>query len=138
MRTTKKIPNLVIAAIFCLVISSCEKPPGPGGRATIKGKLHAKNFDAYAMTVISEYDIAGENVYICYGSDATARNNIKTSYDGSFEFMYLNKGHYKIFAVSRDTSIHIKKSEKTIPVMVEIDINSINQTVDVGEIVINN
>lgn len=130
------IKTAILISLVC-AIHACTKPAGPGGKAVIKGKLYAKNFDSYNVAQISEYYIAGENVYICYGSSQAVGNDVKTSADGSFQFLYLNKGHYKIFANSRDTSIKVKNSKKTVPVMVEVDINSTNQVVDVGNIIIN-
>ncbi|HXB40654.1 MAG TPA: hypothetical protein VNZ49_08935 [Bacteroidia bacterium] len=135
--TTGKVLKAFAMSFVLLITNSCEKPAGPGGKATIKGKLYAKNFDSYGTSVISEYYIAGENVFICYGTNNGVGNNVRTSTDGSFEFLYLNKGHYKIFANSRDTSIHVKNSKKTIPVIMELDISSTTQTSDVGIIVIN-
>jgi len=136
MVTRKNIFKVVLlSTLFSL--GACTKPAGPGGKASIKGRVYARNFDSYGVSVISEYYIAGENVYICYGSNTTVGNDVKTSTDGSFEFLFLNKGHYKVFATSRDTSIHVKNSKKTIPVEFEVDINSVNQSVDLGNIVIN-
>ena len=129
--------KMILLAITCLIAGSCKKPAGPGGKATITGKVYAKNFDSYGFSVLSEYYIPGESVYICYGTDNTVRNNVKTSTDGSFKFLYLNKGHYKVFAVSRDTSVHSKGSKKTIPVEFEFDINGLNDTKDLGTITIN-
>ncbi|MGZ3862285.1 MAG: hypothetical protein ACXVPN_12225 [Bacteroidia bacterium] len=133
--------RLLFILLFFSLLSglfiSCEKPAGPGGKAVIKGKVYAKNFDSYGYTVISEYYIPAENVYICYGSDNTVRNDVNTSDDGSFEFLYLNKGHYKVFVESRDTSIHVKNSKKTITASVEIDISSVNQTVTLNDLIMN-
>src|SRR5437016_3972384 len=123
---------------FSLTISNgCKKPPGPGGKATVQGKVYARNFDSYGISVISEYYISGENVYICYGTSNAVGHTAKTSIDGSFQFLYLNQGHYKIFVNSRDTSIHIKNSKKTVPVIFDLDITSTNQIADAGDIVIN-
>ncbi len=137
MRSLKVLSHVLIIALLFSMFASCKKPAGPGGRAKIKGRLYAKNFDSYNIGIISEYYIAGENVYICYGTNTTVGNSVKTSSDGSFEFLYLNKGHYKVFAVSRDTSIHIKNSKKTIPVEFEVEIRSTNETVDLGDVKIN-
>jgi hypothetical protein len=134
MRIVKQIIAIVLVV---LVVISCKKPPGPGGKATIKGKLKYRNFDNYNVSMISEYYAGGENVYICYGNSDVVRNNIKTSYDGSFQFLYLNQGHYKVFVESADTSIHVKNSKKTLPVYFDVDINSTSQTVDLGEIIAN-
>jgi hypothetical protein len=137
MQAIKLLIKTVILISLIFAIHSCTKPAGPGGKAVIKGKLYAKNFDSYNVTQISQYYIAGENVYISYGSSEAVGNDVKSSVDGTFQFLYLNKGHYKIFANSRDTSIKVKNSKKTIPVVVEVDINSTNQIVDVGDIIIN-
>jgi len=77
-------------------------------------------------------------VFICYGNAELASNNIRTSYDGSFDFQYLRKGHYKVFALSRDTSDHINSGvNKVNPIITEIDITSNKQVVDLGNITVN-
>lgn len=130
--------TLVTAVVF-LLITACKKPAGPGGKSSIKGKIYVKDFNTSALgPPISEYYGAGETVYICYGNNTTVGNTVKTSTDGSFEFLYLRKGHYKIFALSRDTSIHVSGSNKTFPVEVSIDIKSTKETVTVPDITINN
>lgn len=129
--------TLYILPLIGLLFFACQKPAGPGGKAVIKGKVYAKNFDQYGYTVISEYYSPGENVYICYGTDNSVRNDVNTSDDGSFQFLYLNKGHYKIFVESQDTSVHIKNSKKKIVVKAEIDITSVNQTLTLSDFVIN-
>ena len=40
----KKITLFLIAAVV-LVIASCKKPAGEGGRATIKGKICVENYN---------------------------------------------------------------------------------------------
>src|ERR1700751_5553613 len=131
MRSFIKIPKLLVIAAL-LITCACKKTAGPGGKATVRGKVYAKNFDSYGISLISEYYIGGENVYITYGSNNYVNNDVKTSYDGSFEFLYLNEGHYKVFVNSRDTSIHVKNSKKTLPVICEFDITSTTQTKDLG------
>lgn len=137
MGAIKIFLRLIIITIIFLIVGSCKKPAGPGGKAAIKGKVYAKNFDSYGFSVISQYYSSGESVYICYGTDNAVRNNVKTSSDGSFEFLYLNLGHYKVFVASHDTSIHVKNSKKTIPVELELDISTTKQTADLGDIIIN-
>jgi hypothetical protein len=95
----KLVAGVVLIAIM---LTNCKKPPGPGGKATIKGKIYVKDFNTAAYGApIAEYYSAGESVYICYGTDPAAGNSVKTGTDGSFEFLYLRKGHYKVFATSR-------------------------------------
>src|SRR5437016_1027166 len=93
----KLILKVCLAAILILLVFSCQKQAGPGGKAMISGKVYVKNFDSYGMNVMSEYYGSGESVYIIYGSNTAVGNSVKTSIDGSFQFLYLNKGHYKIF-----------------------------------------
>lgn len=132
---------LFSTGLFCLIVlicTACKKPAGPGGKASIKGKVYVKDFNSAAFGApIAEFYGAGENVYICYGNDNAVGNNVNTSTDGSFEFLYLNKGHYKIFALSRDTAIHIAGSNKTLPVIIEVDITSNKQVINLDDIVIN-
>ena len=124
-----------MAIIFFI---ACKKPAGPGGHAAIKGKVYVKDFNSAAYgSPISEYYGAGEKVYICYGTSNIVGNNIVTSGDGSFEFLYLNKGHYTVYALSRDTSIHVSGSSKTLPVTYTVDITSSSQVVSLSDIVIN-
>ncbi|MBC7863012.1 MAG: hypothetical protein IAF38_08555, partial [Bacteroidia bacterium] len=116
MKPIKIFSIAMTVSILLGMTFSCEKPAGPGGKASVTGKLYAKDFDKYATVKLSEYYVAGENVFICYGDNKAVGNDVKTSADGSFEFLYLNKGHYRIFANSRDTSIHYNGSNKEIAV----------------------
>ncbi len=138
MCNSKKFSALFVFCLILLIIGACTKPAGPGGKATIKGKIYIRDFNSAAFgPPISEYYGAGENVYICYGNNNAVGNDVNSSTDGSFEFLYLNQGHYKIFALSRDTSIHVAGSNKTIPVSVEVDINSETQVINLNDIIIN-
>lgn len=138
MYRIKRLSSFGAFCLFLLVSGSCTKPAGPGGKATIKGKIFVRDFNSAAYgPPISEFYGPGENVYICYGKDIAVGNKVNSSTDGSFEFLYLTKGHYKIFALSRDTSIHIAGSNKVLPVEVEVDITSDKQVITLNDIVIN-
>ena len=137
MKTTNLFIKLMISLLCFALMSGCKKPAGPGGRASVQGKVYVRDFDKYAYSKISEYYASGETVYICYGTNDFVGNDIKTSPDGSFKFLYLNKGHYKVFANSRDTSIHVNGSNKTLPVTIEFDITNVTQTIDLGDLIIN-
>jgi hypothetical protein len=124
--------------LVLMLIASCKKPAGPGGKASIKGKVYCKDFNTAAYgPPIAEYYGAGETVYICYGDNNAVANTVRTSTDGSYEFLYLRKGHYKIFTLSRDTSLHVAGANKTISVEVPIDISGLKQTVSVPDMIIN-
>jgi hypothetical protein len=60
----------------------------------------------------ASYPIADQDVYIIYGAENTFYDDdIKTSYDGSFEFRYLRKGTYKIFVYEDCNSCPSGKKE---------------------------
>ncbi len=97
-----------LGSVFCLVIiialTSCKKPPGEGGFASITGKLYVKNYEETFTVLTSEYYAAGETVYIIYGDGQEVGNTVKTSYDGSFIFNFLRKGKYKVYAIGKDST----------------------------------
>ncbi len=89
---------------FSLFLFSCNSGPGPGGQAMITGKIYANsytvnnNFTTYAKTD-SGY-AANVSVYLVYGDDPTYGDNVKTGPDGTYQFKYLRKGKYKVYAYS--------------------------------------
>ena len=85
--------HVIITAVcaVAIVFSACEKPPGPGGKATIKGRIWASDFDNQQYRKISEGYSSGDRVYISYGNSTTISNDTRTGPDGTFEFRYLNK-----------------------------------------------
>jgi len=136
MRSIKiYLPAFILSTI--IIFASCDKPAGPGGRASVKGKVYAYDFDNTQRYQIGKGYSAGETVYICYGKANEVGNNIKTSTDGSFQFSYLNIGHYKVFVNSLDTSIKVKGNDMEISVIKEFDITTAKQSIDLGDIIIN-
>ncbi|HMN32227.1 MAG: hypothetical protein IT215_00800 [Chitinophagaceae bacterium] len=132
----KKI--LLLLPLIFLYNSSCKKGPGEGGRAFIKGKVYIKNYTSAPCPCYlkEEYYAQGENVYIQYGDEPGVGRSVKTSYDGSYQFMYLRKGKYKVFALSKDTA-SITKS-KTIEVLQEVEIKKSNENIELPDIIITN
>ena len=75
------------------LVSSCTKKEGEGGSATIKGFVYEYKINAFSLDTTARYAAADQDVYIIYGNEDTFYDdNIKTSYDGSFVFPYLQKG----------------------------------------------
>ncbi len=105
--TIKLCSMLALAALF--ILSSCKKEPGEGGLATIKGKLYAYEYNNYGEVIDSGY-LAGERVFISYGNDATAEDDVRSGYDGSFEFNWLQKGEYAIWSISRCDSCPLSQT----------------------------
>ncbi|MBM3453412.1 MAG: hypothetical protein FJX84_09785 [Bacteroidetes bacterium] len=122
-----KIINLL--TIF-LLICSCSKYEGEGGSSTIRGVIREQKYNSLG-NLISEYPIADKDVYIIYGNENTFYDDdIKTSYDGSFEFRYLRKGNYKVFVYEDCNTCPSGVKEVLIPV----EITKNNQIVDLDTI----
>ncbi len=90
----------LIATLLMLVavaFQSCKKVEGEGGSSSITGKIIANKVNS-AGTVIATFDAADHDVYIIYGEGGTVHDDkVETSYDGNFEFNYLEKGNYTIY-----------------------------------------
>jgi hypothetical protein len=135
--STTKTKWLLALAVLLSALFSCEKPPGPGGRASIKGRVYAYDYDNTQRYKISEGYSAGERVYIIYGNQTVVGKDTRTSIDGSYEFPYLNKGHYKVFVNSLDTSIKVKGNDTEKSIIQEVQIDDAQQVVQLKDFVIN-
>ena len=92
--------HLAIAVVSILVsLSSCEKLPGEGGTSTIRGKIFIRDLNSSGV-LQAEYYAPEERVYIIYGDDEFYGNDTRTNYDGTYEFNYLHKGSYTVYAYS--------------------------------------
>lgn len=129
-----KLKHVVVAFLILPFFLACKKDPGAGGKATIKGRLFVRNYNSDFTLLLDQYYIQGENVYITYGDETVVGDNVKTSYDGSFEFPYLRKGKYKVFAVSKDST----SASATKAIIKEIEITKTKQVVVLPDIIIIN
>ncbi len=93
--------SLKLILVGILIISlGCEKEEGEGGTSSISGKIFVNDYDNQGNLTGSYYG-ADEDVYLIYGGSSTLYDDkYETSYDGTYRFEYLTKGHYKIFAYS--------------------------------------
>ncbi len=88
---------LFFSILTLSLTNSCKKVEGPGGGAVIKGVIQEQKYNALG-NVIAEYPAANQSVYLIYGTtDQFYDDDVKTSYDGSFVFNYLQKGTYTVF-----------------------------------------
>ncbi len=128
--------------LFLILITGCKKEEGIGGTSTIRGKVIVHDFDGAFLEAAprSIYPAKDEKVYIIYGEDGnTYDDDFNSSFDGSYEFKHLQKGKYRLFVYSKDST-----GAKTtgllsgvkIPVIVNVEIKSNGSTVDAPEIVI--
>lgn len=96
-----KLTWYVVLAGLSLV--ACNKEPGEGGKAEIRGRLLEQLVSASGNPIGDPYPVIGENVFIIYG-DATdgafPDDNVDTGPTGEFRFSWLRKGTYTVYAIS--------------------------------------
>ena len=80
---------LMLIGTGAFIFSACEKQPGSGGDASIKGSVFVTHYNSTFTEFISEYPGADIYVYIIYGDNISYGQRIKTNYQGDFEFKYL-------------------------------------------------
>ena len=141
MNINSLIPKLVLLVFTVLVLGSCKKDAGEGGTSTITGKVIVYDFHPGFNSAQDTFPARDEDVYIIYGADhATYDNDYKTSHDGSYEFKYLQKGQYKLFAYSKDSTGAyngtVNGASPKVPVFVNVEITDKNQTVVAPDIII--
>ena len=131
MKMIKRTLLLTLAfASTSFLFQSCSKVEGRGGSSSIVGKIHINVYDV-AGNLINDYDAPDEDVYLIYGEEGTFYDDdVKTSYDGSFEFNYLQKGKYRLF-VYQDCNTCASGKEA---VFVDVEITDKKTTTDVGTI----
>jgi hypothetical protein len=131
-----------ICCLCILLIASCAKDEGEGGKSTIKGKLFEKKYDNSYQTLLSESASPDQKVYIIYGDGhETYDDDYNTSYNGEYEFKYLQKGTYTIFAYTTDTTGvaatgYVDENKPKIPVFAKVDVKENGSTVEVPDLTI--
>ena len=95
-----------ISCFFIIVtLFSCSKEAGEGGTSTIYGTVWVIDYDKDG-NLKGEYFGFDEDVFIVYGDNDVIDEKTSTNYNGKYEFNYLRKGTYTIYAYSNcDTCI---------------------------------
>jgi hypothetical protein len=135
--------RLILPLLFALIIlSSCKKQEGPGGTSNIRGKIIVHDFDKGFQTPVPAkiYGAPDEKVYLIYGdADQTFDDDVNTSYDGTYEFKYLQKGSYHLFVYSKDSTgakSQTPLSKVKIPVKIDVEISDKGTTVTAPDMII--
>ena len=105
------------------------------GTATIRGRVKVIDYlEASLPNLVIERSYYGveKEVYLTYGEHSYYDERIRTQHDGTFEFGKLIPGDYLVFLYSDDVT---GESDK-VAVKFEVSITSLEQVVDLGEIVI--
>lgn len=122
--------SLTVLIVIVLIISSCKKPAGEGGKSSIKGSIWVEDWNSGFTVKNSEYAGYDEDVYIIYGDDVSYGDKTKANYNGEYEFKYLRKGKYKIYVYSKDKTLTSPSGEISIVKEVEITEKKGVKTVD--------
>lgn len=120
-----------------MLTTGCTKVEGPGGAATITGKIHIQEYDG-AENLINEYDAPKFDVYIIYGNEEGETyfdDDIETSYDGTFKFEFLEPGNYQVFVYEDCNNAQAPTcySGKVVTIM-DVEITDKKGTYDLGTI----
>lgn len=129
-----KFKLLFLATLFAF--TSCQKEEGEGGKASISGKVYVHDYDGSFTQLQAEYYAAEQDVYIVYGDHDVYDDDMKTSYNGAFEFKYLRKGTYSIFVYSKDSTQQSQSG--IVPVITKVVIDQKDEEVLLSDIVIFN
>lgn len=134
------IRHLIAASLLVTVFSACNSGPGPGGEATITGKvkyignwnsactLYADSTSGFTPVYAPDVD-----VYLIYGDDPTYGDRVKSAPDGTFQFKYLRKGAYHVYVYSKNCNI----STGTEAIMADVTIADRKENVTINDIRIN-
>ncbi|HMS51821.1 MAG: hypothetical protein IPI59_08645 [Sphingobacteriales bacterium] len=121
-----------ISCFFIIVtLFSCSKEAGEGGTSTIYGTVWVIDYDKDG-NLKGEYFGFDEDVFIVYGDNDVIDEKTSTNYNGKYEFNYLRKGTYTIYAYSNcDTCISEMK-----PVIQTVEITDNNSAVEAPQLVV--
>jgi hypothetical protein len=123
---------------FLLIFNSCKKEAGVGGNSSIRGKVYAKYYNKNFSVLADSGYAPNIDVYIIYGDNIAYGDHQKTTYDGAFEFKYLQKGQYKVYAFSKDStgaaSNHVNQYAPRIGIVKETTITKNKQQIELPEI----
>ena len=108
---TARFEYLMIFLMFGatgLFFSGCEKEEGEGGRSSISGVVIEQEMqNAQTDIVVREYPLVDERVYIIYGDSTEIYNDdMRTDFEGRFQFRFLRKGTYTVFAYTECNQIY--------------------------------
>lgn len=100
------------------VISSCSKNEGKGGNASITGTVNKILITSNGIA-IDTIPAVNKDVFIQYGETDYYNDDNKTNEKGYFEFPFLRKGDYTVFAYSDCYSCASNKETKATTVTID-------------------
>jgi hypothetical protein len=130
--------SLIAAFIAFTALGACTKEPGEGGTASIRGTIvrQFRLVPTNPATVQNTVPGADADVYIIYGDNVSPDDRVWTNGNGEFEFRFLRKGDYTIYAYSVDTIGNTGVDPNRMVVQRKVTIDDRNGTVDLGEMLV--
>lgn len=129
--TFRLMRNLLFTMGAAVTLFSCTKGPGEGGTSAIKGKIYIEDYNGSGV-LQAEYYAPEERVYLIFGDEGFYGMDTRTSFDGTYEFNYLKKGSYTVFAYSDcDTC-----ASGVIASSMKLEITDNNSTLEVADIIL--
>jgi hypothetical protein len=116
-----------------IILAACSKDEGVGGKATIKGTLIAQELNNSGQ-VTAEYPFPDQRVFIVYGDNDFYGDDLRTHFNGNFEFEFLRAGSYTVYAYS-DCNTCLAGKEA---IMIDTVIMDNNEIVELGNLVVRN
>ena len=104
MKITHRFARHYTRRFFILLILpflafSCISVEGEGGKSTVQGYIQKITYnDGEFQLKADTFPAIKTDVYIIYGDNLTHSDKMETTYDGFYQFKYLTKGTYKVFA----------------------------------------
>lgn len=120
-----------------LILPSCTKTPGEGGRASITGNVEIirraqlNNPDSNIDTIPA----TDAEVFIVYGENISPDDRVFTNPDGDYAFNWLRTGDYTLFVYSEDTSAVVNPLPQ-IAISTIVTIEDRTEVVDAGTITV--
>ncbi len=125
--------GLFMLMMMPMMMTSCKKEPGSGGKSAIYGKVFVKDYNS-TFTLLQESYYGPEIwVYLIYGDDRDYSERINTNYDGTWEFKYLRPGTYHVYAYSKDSTL---QTNAPVAVIREVVVPNKKQDIEVPDLVI--
>lgn len=116
---------LIVVILFsAAMFSACEKEVGTGGTSSIRGKVFGYDINSSGVVLDSAY-IGDVRVYLSYGDNTWANEDMRTSYSGDYAFQGLQKGKYKVFVFTKCISCPFDQAS----IVQEVEITKDGQTI---------
>ncbi|HLG03252.1 MAG TPA: carboxypeptidase-like regulatory domain-containing protein [Bacteroidia bacterium] len=132
------IRNFLTGTFVLTLLFSCSNGPGPGGKASITGKVKMVNrWDANCLEQAQPFDTyyaPDVDVYVIFGDDPSYGDRVKTGPDGTYWFQYLRPGKYTVYAYSKDCSL--ASSPGVIAMKKEVEIQGKKDNVSVADLIL--